>query len=82
MCEQNDGMRTKSVDINCLIGYNFIANIKNLDELNQEILLDYEKSRERLEDEEYIILLLKLGYRVPKKFIAKHHPNLIGKKFN
>lgn len=55
--------------------------IKNLDELNQEILIDYEESRKRLEDEEYIILLLKLGYRVPKKFIAEHHPNLIGKKF-
>ena len=32
MREQNDGMRTKSVDIKCLIGYNFIANIKTKEE--------------------------------------------------
>ena len=55
--------------------------IKNLKEINDDALAEYEESKERLEDEEYIILLLKLGYRVPKKFIAKHHPNLIGKKF-
>lgn len=55
--------------------------VKNLDDINEDALMEYEDSKERLEDEEYVILLIKLGYRVPKKFLAKHYPHLIGKKF-
>lgn len=58
-------------------GYLVYICIKNRTDINIESNEDYERSKERLSDKNYVALLIKLGYRVPKKFLKDNFPDLL-----
>jgi hypothetical protein len=60
--------------------YLIVIMSKKRDELDQDALDDYNRSKKRLEDKDYVISLLELGYRVPKSFLKNKYPDLLNYK--
>lgn len=68
--------------IPCFAFYAFIIFIviKNKNDIKEEIARKYEESKKRLSDKDYVVLLINLGYRVPKSFLRENHPDLLNYK--
>ncbi len=58
-------------------GYLLYVSIKNKKKINEDTIREYEESKDRLSDKEYVVLLLDLGYRVPRSFLRKNYPDLL-----
>ena len=59
-----------------------ISVYKKRRELSSDDQKEYEKSKKRLSNKEYIIQLIELGYNVPTNFLEKNYPDLLHYKHN
>lgn len=60
-----------------LYAYIVYVGIKKRKDIERETTNEYEESRKRLSDKEYVILLINLGYHVPKSFLRENYPDLM-----
>ena len=60
-----------------LYAYLVYISIKKRDEIADEALNEYKESQDRLSDKDYVILLINLGYRVPRSFLKNNYPELL-----
>lgn len=63
-----------------LYAYLLYIGIKNKDDISKDTMYNYNKSKERLSNKDYVILLLNLGYPVPKSFLRNNYPDLLNYK--
>lgn len=51
--------------------------IKKRKEIESDLSKDYQESQKRLSNKDYVVLLINLGYRVPKSFLKENYPDLV-----
>ena len=52
-------------------------SIKAKNEINEDLIKEYEESKKRCSNREYIILLIDADYKVPEYFLEVNHPDLV-----